>query len=348
MRPGAPTLLLFDRAMLAHDAGAGHPENAARLQALLSALHETPMAGVQSESPPEITPQQLGALHSPDLIAQVARSSGLPRTRFDPDTVANGATYRAALLAAGAAVRGVEAVKSGEALGAFALVRPPGHHAEAARAMGFCFFNNAALAAAHAVRELGFHRVLLLDPDVHHGNGSQALFWDSPEVLYVSLHRFPFYPGTGDWDEVGGGRGEGKTLNLPLPPGLGDADYDALLGRVVEPVVDDFAPELVIVSAGFDTYAEDPLGGMRVTENGYRAMSSRIWRWSQRHCPGRLLFVLEGGYHPSGVQVGVLAALTAMRGQIDEATELGPTDRRLPDLLAFARARHRTHWPVLG
>jgi acetoin utilization deacetylase AcuC-like enzyme len=348
LREGAETLLLFDPAMLAHDAGPGHPESAARLRDLLARLRDDPIAGVRLESPPQATEQQLGTLHTPELVAAVARSRGLPRTRFDADTAANADTYRAALLAAGAAMRGVEAVKDGGAAGAFAVVRPPGHHAESARAMGFCFFNNAALAAAHAVKELGCRRVLLFDPDVHHGNGSQALFWDCPEVLYVSLHRFPFYPGTGDWDETGGGAGEGKTLNLPLPPGLGDADYDGLLAAVVEPVVDAFAPELIVVSAGFDTYREDPLGGMRLTANGYRAQSARIWRWAQRHCPGHVVFVLEGGYHPVGVREGVLAALAAMRGQIGAPPELGAVDPRLPELLAFARANHRAHWPALG
>jgi acetoin utilization deacetylase AcuC-like enzyme len=315
---------------------------------VLAALREQPPLGIRTETPPEATAKQLAALHTPELIAAVERSRGAARVRFDADTVASRETYRAALLAAGAALRGVEAVVQDGVAGAFALVRPPGHHAESGRAMGFCFFNNAALAAAHAVRELGCRRVLLLDPDVHHGNGSQALFWENPEVLYVSLHRFPFYPGTGDWDETGGGRGEGKTLNLPLPPGLGDADYDALLGQVVEPVVDAFAPELIVVSAGFDTYAEDPLGGMRVTADGYRAMSARIWRWAERHCPGRAVFVLEGGYHPQGVQDGVFAALSAMQGKFEAPADLGPPHRHLPELIAFARSTHRAHWSTLG
>jgi acetoin utilization deacetylase AcuC-like enzyme len=356
------TLLLFDAGMLAHDTGYGHPENAGRLSALLESLAQDPPLGVHQAAPLEATDAQLSLVHAPELVAAVARSRGQPRTRFDADTVASADTHRAALLAAGAAVKATEAVVSGTAGGAFALVRPPGHHAEAARAMGFCFFNNAAVAAAHAITELGCRRVLLLDPDVHHGNGSQALFWDRPEVLYVSLHRFPFYPGTGDWDEVGGGRGEGKTLNLPLPAGLGDADYDALMAQVVEPVVDAFAPELIIVSAGFDTYFDDPLGGMRLTADGYRAMSARVWRWAQRHCPGRVAFVLEGGYHPTGVREGVLAALQAMRAPLPCAGEgtvrgphagidppdLGAMHPRLPGLLEHARRVHRAHWSALG
>jgi acetoin utilization deacetylase AcuC-like enzyme len=337
--------------MLAHDAGWGHPENARRLSELLATLSRDPPPGVRQARPPEVTKEQLLRVHTPELLAAVAQSQGQPRTRFDADTAAGAETYQAALLAAGAAVAATEAVVSASAHGAFALVRPPGHHAEAARAMGFCFFNNAAVAAAHAVAELGCRRVLLIDPDVHHGNGSQALFWDRPEVLYVSLHRFPFYPGTGNWGEVGGGRGEGKTVNLPLPPGLGDADYEALMAGVIEPVVDAFAPELIIVSAGFDTYLHDPLGGMRLTAAGYRALSARIWRWAQRHCPGRVAFVLEGGYHPSGVRAGVMAALDAMRDRTDPrpgSSELGEPHPRLPELLALARRRHHDHWSALG
>jgi acetoin utilization deacetylase AcuC-like enzyme len=346
--PESPdTLLIYDTAMLAHDPGFGHPENAGRLAALLRHLAGETFPGVRLARPDPVTREQLVKVHAPELLDAVAQSEGRPRTAFDADTIASAGSYRAALLAAGAAVGAVEAVVAGSAQGAFALVRPPGHHAEVDRAMGFCFFNNAAIAAAHAVTELGCRRVLLLDPDVHHGNGSQALFWDRPEVLYVSLHRFPFYPGTGNWDETGGGRGEGKTLNLPLPPGLGDADYDALLAGVVEPVVDAFAPELIIVSAGFDTYADDPLGGMRVTAEGYRAMSARIWRWAQRHCPGRVAYVLEGGYHPTGVQEGVLAAIHSLRGSADPI-DLGAPHPRLADLLARARRTHRTHWSALS
>jgi acetoin utilization deacetylase AcuC-like enzyme len=341
------TLLLYDAAMLGHDPGFGHPENAGRLASLLDRLGRETFPGVRLARPDPVLREQLVRVHARDLLDAVAQSEGRPRTRFDADTVASADSYRAALLAAGAAVSAVEAVVGGRAAGAFALVRPPGHHAEVDRAMGFCFFNNAAIAAAHAVTELGCRRVLLLDPDVHHGNGSQALFWDRPEVLYVSLHRFPFYPGTGNWGETGGGRGEGKTLNLPLPPGLGDADYDALLAGVVEPVVDAFAPELIIVSAGFDTYADDPLGGMRVTAEGYRAMSARIWRWAQRHCPGRVAYVLEGGYHPTGVHDGVLAAIASMRGE-EASLDLGPPHPHLSKLLAFARSTHRAHWSALA
>jgi acetoin utilization deacetylase AcuC-like enzyme len=348
MSPQRDSLLFFDPAMLAHDPGLGHPENAGRLGELLARLDGAPLTGVRLVHPSPASAAQLARVHTPELLAAVARSHGVLHTRFDADTMASAETYPAALLAAGAAIAATEAVTSGNAAGAFALVRPPGHHAEAARAMGFCFFNNAAVAAAHAITELGRRRVLLLDPDVHHGNGTQALFWDRPEVLYVSLHRFPFYPGTGNWNEAGGGRGEGRTLNLPLPAGMGDADYDVLLAQVVEPVVDAFAPELIIVSAGFDTYIDDPLGGMRVTADGYLAQSARIWRWAERHCPGQVVFVLEGGYHPTGVSEGVFAALRAMRGEVGSPPDLGAPSRRLPELLAFAKRSHRTHWPALG
>ena len=236
------------------------------------------------------------------------------RTLLDTDTIAGPRSYDAALRAAGAAVDGVEAVVSGAARGAFALVRPPGHHAESDRAMGFCLFNNVAVAAEHARRHLGVARVAILDPDVHHGNGTQAIFWERDDVLYVSSHRFPFYPGTGAADEVGAGDGKGFTLNLTLGPGDGD---ERLLGAWRDgagPVIEHFAPELMLVSAGFDAAAGDPLGGLAVTTPGYAALAELFVGWSARHCPGRLVFALEGGYAPPTLARNVRATLAVLAG----------------------------------
>jgi len=201
--------------------------------------------------------------------------------------------------------------------------------------MGFCLFNNVALAAAHAVEALGRRRVLVLDPDVHHGNGTQRAFYGRRDVLYVSSHRFPFYPGTGWFDELGTGEGEGFTVNLPLPPGMGDADFHHLYDRVVGPIVAEYRPELILISAGFDTWKRDPLGGMRVTEDGYAALFGLFRRWADAHCPGRIAATLEGGYDPAGLVAGVRVALEILSGErpapegIDAgACESGSGDRR--------------------
>jgi acetoin utilization deacetylase AcuC-like enzyme len=203
-------------------------------------------------------------------------------------------------------------VCSGNARGAVALVRPPGHHAEPAAAMGFCLLNNVALAAEHAVRALGCRRVLVLDPDIHHGNGTQRAFWSRADVLYVSSHRFPFYPGSGWYDETGAGSGAGFTLNLPLPMGLSDADLLHLYRRAVEPVVREFEPELIMVSAGFDTWHADPIGDLAISADGFAALWNLFRAWADEFCPGRIAAALEGGYDPAGVAAGVRAALTAL------------------------------------
>ena len=178
--------------------------------------------------------------------------------------------------------------------------------------MGFCLFNNVAVAAEHAIAELGCKRVLILDPDVHHGNGTQDMFYRRSDVLYVSSHRFPFYPGTGSLDEVGDGPGLGHTVNIPLPGGMGDADFLHLYRSVVEPIVDEYEPDLVLVSAGFDTWQRDPMGGMAMTEVGYVALASLFRSWADRHCNGRIAFTLEGGYDPAGVVAGVRTALETL------------------------------------
>jgi acetoin utilization deacetylase AcuC-like enzyme len=180
--------------------------------------------------------------------------------------------------------------------------------------MGFCLFNNVAIAAEHAIAELGCRRVLILDPDVHHGNGTQHAFYGRRDVLYVSSHRYPFYPGTGWFDEVGVGEGEGFSVNLPLPPGMGDAEFLHLYEQVVSPIVGQYRPDLILVSAGFDTWREDPLGGMRMTEPGYAALFGLFKRWADDHCPGRIAAALEGGYDPAGLVAGVRSAIGILAG----------------------------------
>jgi acetoin utilization deacetylase AcuC-like enzyme len=252
----------------------GHPERRERIAVLLDAFPEF------VEAQPA-TVDQVAAVHARDYIEAVraVSESGRP-TMLDADTVCTETTYEAALLAAGAAVQAVD-------LGGFSLARPPGHHALPDRAMGFCLFNNVAVAARYAQRELGLERVAILDWDVHHGNGTQDTFWDDATVFFASLHQWPFYPGSG-----GPGEGNETTLNVPLPAGAGDEEILAATERIVLPALEAFAPDLLLVSAGFDAAAGDPIGGLEVTQGGFAALTALTSKVSER-----VAFVLEGGYN---------------------------------------------------
>jgi acetoin utilization deacetylase AcuC-like enzyme len=258
---------------------------------------------------------------------------------LDPDTTACPQSLDAARRAAGCGIAATEAVIQGTVSSAFALIRPPGHHAEPDRVMGFCFFNNAAIAARHAVHELGLHKVAIVDFDVHHGNGTQSAFYDDPRVLYLSTHQFPFYPGTGGVDETGRGAGAGSTINIPLRIGHGDREYAAIYGALVPRVLEQFGPELIIVSAGLDMMAQDPLGGMGVTAQGVYQIAHALVACADRICDGRIVFVLEGGYDLSALTQGVGACLTAMAS--DSAG-----DQAIETLDESALGDARMHLPV--
>jgi acetoin utilization deacetylase AcuC-like enzyme len=307
------TLILTDRRFLEHDAGAGHPESPARLQAILSDLERAPLGGVVFETPRAATPAEIDAVHSPAHRERLQGIAG-QRARLDADTTTSEGSWEAAALAAGAAVGAVEAVWSGRADNAFALVRPPGHHAEAAQAMGFCLLNNAAIAAASA-RRLGARRVLVLDWDVHHGNGTQNIFAARDDVLYMSAHQYPFYPGTGAPTEVGRGAGRGFTVNCALPGGQHDADYGAVFHDLFLPAARAFAPDLVLVSAGFDPHARDPLADMLVTERGFAAMGTAMAELARDTCRGKLVLLLEGGYDLAALTASTRACLEVLGGR---------------------------------
>ncbi len=327
MLPTVSVWVVRHEAFLAHDTGPGHPESARRLAAVEASLDAAPVPGTTGVPSRPARLAEVGRVHRPEYVERVRRAAEASRW-LDEDTRTSPRSYEAALLAAGAVLRGVEAVLAKEASGAFALVRPPGHHAEADAAMGFCLFNNVAIAAAHAAAEMGLRRILVVDPDVHHGNGTQHAFAERDDVLYVSSHQYPFYPGTGALDEVGTGRGRGHTVNVPLPAGSGDADFLLPYRTVVDRIVDAYEPELILVSAGFDTWWNDPLAGMKQTEAGFRALYALIRRWADRHCPGRIVLTLEGGYDLEGLVTGVRVALDALAapaaGEVE--VEANPSD----------------------
>jgi acetoin utilization deacetylase AcuC-like enzyme len=330
---GTGTIVFTDPKFLDHDPGPGHVESPARLDAIMGELGRAPLDGVTIETPRAATDAEIEAVHHPGYRARLARLAG-EYAELDPDTAVSPGSWDAATLAAGAAVGAVEAVMKGRAANAFALVRPPGHHARPAEAMGFCLLNNAAV-AAEAARRAGAERVLIVDWDVHHGNGTQEIFVARDDVLYMSVHQFPFYPGTGAAEEIGVGAGKGATVNCPLPGGQDDADYGAVFHDLFLPLGRAFAPDLIIVSAGFDAHARDPLAEMSVTEQGFAAMTSLLAELAAGTCGGKLVLLLEGGYDLGALAASVHASLEVLTGRREEFPLGAGTDPGL----AMAAAR---------
>lgn len=312
----SPVLVLTHPLFLQHQPGRGHPESPARLSRTLEYLEQHRLPALEFRAPRLARVEEIARVHAPELLEEFANLAGA-HVAIDVDTFASPSTHDAALAAAGAAVEAVEAVMGGTHRTAFALVRPPGHHAEPNRMMGFCFINNAAV-AAEAARNLGAARVLILDWDVHHGNGTQAVFWERGDVLYQSVHQYPFYPGTGASHETGERAGAGYTVNVPFPAGRTDADLGAAFHDLFLPVAQAFRPDLVIVSAGYDAHEDDPLGGMLCTERGFAAMCSAMKSLAEEVAGGRLVLLLEGGYSLIGLPRSVHACLEVMGGRRDE------------------------------
>jgi acetoin utilization deacetylase AcuC-like enzyme len=326
-----------------HDAGPGHVESAERADAVADAgqaLRER----LQLLTPRDASREELLRVHVPAHVEAVAASEGRTR-RFDADTQAGPRSYRAALRAAGAVVDAVDRILDGAIDRAFCCVRPPGHHAEAGRAMGFCLFNNVAVGAAHALAR-GLARVMVIDFDVHHGNGTQHAFESEPRVLYLSTHASPFYPGTGALDETGVGDGRGFTVNLPLPAGCGDAEYARVYREIVEPIGRAFDPELLLVSAGFDPGAADPISPMSVTAAGFAEIADASLATTRAAGKGRALFVLEGGYDLDNLREGTAACLRCLLDEPHEAV-VAPAHPGLDRLLSAYRRRLAPFWPGL-
>ena len=339
---GGTGLVLDDR-MLAHDPGAGHPERPDRLRVLHSRWRDA--AGLVRVGARLATEDEIARVHDPRLIERVAGTAGRPRVVFDADTATSAQSYEAARLAAGGLIDLCEAVRAGEVENGFAFVRPPGHHAEHARAMGFCLFNNVAVAAA-ALRAAGVERVCIVDWDLHHGNGTQHLFEDDPDVLYVSTHQYPCYPGTGAAHEVGHGAGAGRTLNLPFPPGFGDAEFARAFGEVILPVARQFDPDFVLVSAGFDCDGRDPLGGLDVSPAGFTMMAHACRRLADETAHGRLVAVLEGGYDLGAIAEGVETVLDVFKGSTARPALRTGDARRADPVLERVRAAHAPFWSL--
>ncbi len=298
----ADTGVVIDARYAAHDTGAGHPERPERIEVLLP-LIEPVTDGIVAVAARPATGDELALVHDGAYVEEVA-STATERQwfAFDADTPTSPQSYDTARLAAGGLLALIDAVMLGTVRNGFAFVRPPGHHAERHRAMGFCLFNNVAVGAEYLRRRHGLERILVVDWDLHHGNGTQHMFEADPGVLYVSTHQYPYYPGTGALDEVGRGEGEGFTVNLAFPAGFGDAEYRDAFTRIVEPIALQYAPQFVLISAGFDAHARDPLGGMEVTEAGFAAMARSLLRVADASAGGRCAAILEGGYDLTAIR----------------------------------------------
>ena len=305
-------LLFVHDSAAAHDTGPGHPERAARARAVAAALDAPAFSGLERRAPPEAGREALERVHSSEYV-DLALSNMPERghVRFDADTVASPGTKEAALRAAGAATAAVDALMAGEAETAFCAMRPPGHHAEPARAMGFCFFNSIAVGAAHARAVHGVGRVAVVDFDVHHGNGTQAVFWDEAHVLFASTHQMPLYPGTGAERESGA---HGQVVNAPLPPGADGKAFRRRFEERVLPAVEAFRPDLVLVSAGFDAHRADPLAQLELDAADFSWATRRLLAAARRHAGGRLAAVLEGGYDLEALEECVGAHVAALAG----------------------------------
>jgi acetoin utilization deacetylase AcuC-like enzyme len=298
-----------------HDTGVGHPESATRLDAALAGVARAGLAGRITRETAEHpdTNRIIAKVHSADYERSLEEASRSGMRLFHSlDNPMSTQTFAAARTAVGVALTAAENMMQEDASRAFVIARPPGHHAQRLEAMGFCFFNTVAC-VAEWMRELpGIERVFVFDFDVHHGNGTQSLFWDRDDVFYLSMHRFPFYPGTGAIDEIGGGAGRGYTMNIPLDEGLGDAVYLRGVEEVVVRAIDAYQPQAILLSSGFDAHRRDPLGGMRVTEEAYGEITRRIVEAATRHSGGRVLSLLEGGYDMEGLAASVAEHVNAL------------------------------------
>ena len=337
------TGLVLDERFLLHRAPYEHPEHPGRLTAIAARLEKEGLFTLcERVAARPATDDELSSVHTRDHIRSIDATARREFTQIDPDTYASGDSAAAARLAAGGLVDLTLAVWRGELSNGFALLRPPGHHAEAGQAMGFCLFNNVAV-AARAARSAGSSRILIVDWDVHHGNGTQNTFWDDPSVLYFSTHQYPFYPGTGSLEETGGPSAPGRNVNIPWPAGMGDPEYIEVFDRVVLPLARGFEPDLVLVSCGFDAAEGDLLGQMRLTPAGYAQMTRRL----QTLAGGRLVLALEGGYNLDAIGRSGAACTRALLGEDPDPLARA---RPLPEaerIVERAIQRHRPFWPGL-
>ncbi len=333
-----PSLIIKDQIFLKHDPGFGHPESQERLRAVYQRLRQTDLQDIITEKRPRrATKEELAWNHTRSYVDRIEKTAGVDHFQLDPDTATSADSWDAACFAVGAGFEALDSLYSRQFKTAFALVRPPGHHAERDHAMGFCLFNNVALSAYYALKKKEAKRVLIIDWDLHHGNGTQHSFYDDSRVLYFSTHQYPYYPGTGAAGETGSGDGKGFTVNVPLSPGAGDEEYASIFNLLLEPVTLEFEPDVILVSAGFDVYRDDPLGGMEVTVPGFGFLADKICALASRCSAIGPIFFLAGGYNLTGLSEGVAAAIRASTANFNKEEQkvceyLRNADKRFKEL----------------
>ena len=319
--------LVLDSVFLQHLVPADHPERPERIESIIRHIRSwTGSEQLIAVEPVHADPEWIRQVHTPEHFSTIHQTNGTAPQALDWDTHAGGQSFEVAMLAAGSVVKMIELLFAGEIETGFAAIRPPGHHAETTRAMGFCLFNNIAVGAEWSRRQGLAKRVAVVDFDVHHGNGTQEIFYRRPDVLYLSSHQYPFYPGTGSQTELGDGEGLGFTVNFPMAAGSGNHFFCSLFQDLAGPVLRDFEPDLILVSAGYDAHRDDPLGGMRLDAAGFGELVRQLNNLAEELCQGRILYVLEGGYNLRALGQSVLSTLRMSLDPTEEKIE--PTQRR--------------------
>jgi len=337
----ARTAVVVDESYLKHQPGEYHPERSERVQVLLNLAEELDRNKFQILAPRPASRAEIETCHNADYISLVAATSQRNHYALDGDTITCRDSFSVGLLATGGLLRLIDAIAAKEVDNGFALVRPPGHHALRDRAMGFCLFNTIAVGAEYLKRNHNAQKIMIMDWDVHHGNGTQAAFYDDPSVLFISTHQYPYYPGTGAVAEVGNGAGAGYTLNIPLPAGCADAEYVRVFQDLVLPAATRFEPDWILVSAGFDPHQRDPLGGMGVTEEGFAALDQMLIQLADRFADSRIAFLLEGGYDLAALRNSVATVLNVI--QKPPVESVAQSDSEV--LASLIRLIRRAHEP---
>jgi len=336
--------VVVDRDYLKHDPGEFHPERPERIRVLLDLAERLDSDKFHILPPKSATRSDIELCHQPDYITLVESTAKANHYALDGDTITSRDSFAVGLLAVGGFLRLLDSIAARESRNGFALVRPPGHHALSDHAMGFCLFNTIAIGAEHLKRAYGAKKILIMDWDVHHGNGTQAAFYDDASVLFISTHQYPYYPGSGAVNEVGVDAGEGYTINVPLPAGCADAEYMRVFQDIVIPAAEKFEPEWILVSAGFDPHRRDPLGGMGVTEKGFGAMARMLLQLADRYAGGRIGLLLEGGYDLTALRNSVAAVLDALQQRKNNDDDLlPPASDELQPLLRRIRQVHEKY-----
>lgn len=311
------TGVVIDRRYMNHIMTPFHPESPKRIEAVLEMLENVSFPFLKL-TPRAASEEEIQWVHTKEYVAFIKNTAGKEKTILDPDTSTSALSYETALLAAGGTLKSLELIQAGKIKNGFALVRPPGHHAEASQAMGFCLFNNVAIGAEYLLRNHWLKKILVIDWDIHHGNGTQNAFYRRDDVLYFSIHMSPHYPGTGHWRETGEGTGEGYNINIPLSSGKNNADYLYIIKNILTPIADAYEPEFILVSAGFDIGAADMLGGMEITNSGFAAITREIMHIAHTYSNDKILHALEGGYDLNTIQEGIREILLQLSGKGSE------------------------------